>query len=101
MGLGVLRLVAAFSVVSLFAADETRYLSFQVQTGLYGYASQFHPAHGHFALSKAQLDEFVHDVAKAIGMTGDQRAKLAFTVGPLCFDMSDSETRQFIHDAFA
>ena len=56
---------------------------------------------GHFALSKTQLEEFVHDVVKAIGTTGDARHKLGFTVGPLCFDMSDEETRQFIHDSFA
>ncbi len=38
---------------------------------------------------------------KAIGTTGDARHKLGYTVGPLCFDMSDAETRQFIHDSFA
>jgi hypothetical protein len=80
---------------------ETRYLSFQVQTGLYGYASPFHPLPGHFALGKAELEEFVHDVSKAIGTTGDARHKLAIAVGPFCFDMSDEETRQFIHEAFA
>ena len=41
------------------------------------------------------------EVAKAIGTTGDARHKLGFAVGPLCFDMSDEETRQFIRDAFA
>jgi hypothetical protein len=89
----------------LFAADnpkaDTQYVSFQVQTGLYGYASQFHPPPGHFALSKAQMEEFVHSLVSAIGMTGDARHKMAFAVGPLCFDMPDDETRQFIHDAFA
>ena len=59
------------------------------------------PAPGHFALSKKQLEDFVRSVIKAIGMTGDARDKLGFTVGPLCFDMSDEETRQFIDDAFA
>ena len=96
-------LIGLLFSTSLFAepAAETKYVSFQVQTGLYGYASQFHPAPGHFSLSKAQMEEFVHDVVKAIGMTGDARNKLAFAVGPLCFDMPDGETRQFIHDAFA
>lgn len=56
---------------------------------------------GHFALSKAQLAEFVREVVKAIGTTGDAQHKLGFTVGPLCFDMSDEETRRFIHDSFA
>ncbi len=40
---------------------ETRYLSFQLMTGLPGYAGP-QPKPGHFALSKAQLDEFVHSV---------------------------------------
>ena len=79
---------------------ETNYLMFQLMTGLHGYAGP-QPLPGHFALSKAQLEEFVHDVTKAIGTTGDARHKLGFTVGPLCFDMSDEETRQFIRDSFA
>ena len=90
------------SVTAPKVADlaETKYLTFQLMTGLYGYAGpQSMP--GHFALSKAQLEEFVHGVVKAIGTTGDARHKLGFAVGPLCFDMSDAETRQFIHDAFA
>ncbi len=40
-------------------------------------------------------------MVKAIGATGDVRHKLGFAVGPLCFDMSDDETRQFIRDSFA
>ena len=80
---------------------ETKYVSFQVQTGLYGVYAGPPPMPGHFALSKAQLEEFVHSVVKAIGMTGDARHKLAFAVGPLDFNMPDGETRQFIHDAFA
>jgi hypothetical protein len=34
-------------------------MTFQVQTGLYGWAGP-PPMPGHFALSKAQLEEFVH-----------------------------------------
>jgi hypothetical protein len=79
---------------------ETKYVTFQLMTGLPGYAGP-QPLPGHFALSKAQLEEFVHSVVRAIKATGDARHKLGFTVGPLCFDMSDDETRQFIHDAFA
>lgn len=82
------------------APAETKYMNFQVMTGLYGYAGS-RPEPGHFALSKAQLEEFVHSVVQAVGVTGDARNKLGFTVGPLCFDMSDDETRQFIRDAFA
>ncbi|HSU67644.1 MAG TPA: hypothetical protein VLJ39_12285 [Tepidisphaeraceae bacterium] len=82
------------------SATETKYLHFQIMTGLHGYAGP-QPAPGHFALSKAQLEEFVHDFTSKIGTTGDARNKLGFTVGPICFDMSDDETRQFIRDAFA
>jgi hypothetical protein len=84
--------------VAAFA--ETKYLIFQIMTGLHGYAGP-QPKPGHFALSKPQLEEFVRDVVKAIGTTGDARHKLGYAVGPLCFDMSDEETRQFIHDSFA
>ena len=59
------------------------------------------PLPGRSVLSKAQMEGFVRDVVKAIGTTGDARHKLGFAVGPLCFDMSDEETRQFIRDAFA
>ena len=69
-------------------------------TGLPGYAGP-QPMPGRFALSKAQLERFVNEVVKAIGTTGDAQHKLGFTVGPLCFDMSDEETRQFIQDSFA
>jgi hypothetical protein len=81
-------------------AAETRYVHFQLMTGLHGYAGP-QPSPGHFALSKAQLEAFVHDVKTTIGTTGDAGRKLGFTIGPLCFDMPDDETRQFIRDAFA
>ena len=96
--------VAAFRTAS--AADpkvsrgETKYLTFQLQTGIYGFAGPQPPA-GRRSPSKVQLEEFVHSLTKAIGTTGDARHKLAFAVGPLCFDMPDGETRQFIRDAFA
>jgi hypothetical protein len=81
-------------------AAETRYLTFQLMTGLPGYAGP-PPMPGRFALTKSQLEAFVGEVVKAIGATGDRRHKLGFAMGPLCFDMPDQETRQFVHDAFA
>lgn len=59
------------------------------------------PEPGRRTLSKAQMAEFVHGVARAIGTNGDVRHKLGFAIGPLCFDMSDDEIRQFVRDAFA
>src|SRR5579863_833544 len=79
---------------------ETKYLSFQLMTGFAGFAGP-PPIPGRFSLGKAQIESFVRDVSRAIGTTGDARHKLCFAIGPLCFDMSDDETRQFIRDAFA
>jgi hypothetical protein len=79
---------------------ETKYLTFQVQTGYEAWAGP-RAKPGRVSLDKAQLEEFVHSLTKAIGTTGDQRNKLAFAIGPLCFDMPDDETLQFIRDAFA
>ena len=81
-------------------SGETKYMTFQLMTGIEGWAGPT-PARGHYAPSKAQLEEFVHSVVKAVGITGDARHKLGFAVGPLCFDMPDDETSRFIHDAFA
>ena len=79
---------------------ETEYLAFQVWPRMVGYPG-IPPLPGHLALSKVQMAEFVQSVVKAIGTTGDARHKLAFTIGPLCFDMPDEEIRQWIRDAFA
>ena len=80
--------------------EETRYLCFQVQSGLDGWAGP-RVRSGRLSLDKEQMNEFVRSLTKSIGMVGDARRKLAFAVGPLCLDMSDEETRQFIRDAFS
>ena len=59
------------------------------------------PEPGRRTLSKSQMAAFVHELLRAIGTAGDARHKLGFAIGPLCFDMSDEEIRQFIRDAFA
>jgi hypothetical protein len=79
---------------------ETRYLTFQVWPRMEGYPG-IPPLPGRMALSKGQMAEFVQSVIKAIGTTGDARHKLGFTIGPLCFDISDEEMGQWIRDAFA
>ncbi len=79
---------------------ESKYLTFQVSPAGSGHAG-IPPLPGHLALSKGQMAEFVQSVVKAIGTTGDEQHKLGFAIGPLTFDMSDDETRQFIRDAFA
>ena len=79
---------------------ETKYLAFQVWPRMPGYPG-IPPLPGHLALGKDQMADFVRDLTKTIGTTGDARHKLGFVVGPLCFDMPDAEIRQFIRDAFA
>jgi hypothetical protein len=84
------------------AADavETKYLVFQVWPAQPGYPGIL-PEPGRLSLSKAQMEGFVRDVAKAIGTKGDGRHKLGFVVGPISYDVPDEETRQWICDAFA
>ena len=106
MKLSLLHLALAATLASsLHAAPagptpETKYLQFQVMTGIAGYSGP-PPAPGHFSLSKTQIADFAGSVIKAVGATGDATHKLGFTVGPLCLDMPDDETQQFIRDAFA
>ncbi|TAN36153.1 MAG: hypothetical protein EPN23_09340 [Verrucomicrobia bacterium] len=82
-------------------AVETKYLLFQVCPAMPGFSPIFPPVPGRMALTKEQLADFARGVTKAIGMTGDARQKLGFTIGPLCFDMPDGEIRQWMRDAFA
>lgn len=79
---------------------ETQYLVFQVWPAMTGYPG-IPPEPGRMALSKGQMTDFVEGIVKAVGTSGDARHKLGFAAGPFCFDISDEETRQWIHDAFA
>jgi hypothetical protein len=99
------RLAAGFNTASAADAQatktaETQYLTFQVWPAQPGYPG-IPPMPGRLSLSKAQMEGFLRGVVKAIGTTGDARHKLGFAVGPLSFDVSDEETRQWIRDAFA
>src|SRR5579863_9827255 len=75
------------------AAEETRYLVFQVWPAMPGYPGIL-PVAGRHSLSKEQMSAFVRGVAQAIGTTGDAGHKLGFAFGPLSIDLSDEETRQ-------
>jgi hypothetical protein len=90
----------AGNAVSPQNPEECRYLTFQVWPAMAGYPG-IPPLPGRMALSREQLADFAGTLAKAIGTTGDSRHKLGVAIGPLCFDLSDDETRQFIRDAFA
>jgi hypothetical protein len=80
---------------------ETKYLTFQLMTvpGV-AYPMAF-AANPPSAPTKAQMEAFVRELVKAIGTTGDARCKLGFTPTHFPFDMSDEDTCQVIHDAFA
>jgi hypothetical protein len=79
---------------------ETRYLVFQVWPRMPGYPG-IPTVSGRSTLSKSQMADFVREIVKAVGSTGDAESKLGFAIGPLCFDMPDDEIRQFLRDAFA
>ena len=97
-------LIRHLVILALFCSaclrGETRYLTFQVWPRMPGYPGIAPPA-GQATLGKGQMSEFVRGIVAAIGTAGDSRDKLGFAIGPLCFDMSDDEIRQFVRDAFA
>lgn len=101
-------LALAATTLTAFAAEsqtakaeqETQYLAFQVWPRMDGYPG-IPPLPGRLSLSKEQMEGFIRDVAKAIGIKGEAGHKLGFAVGPFSFDVPDDETRQWIRDAFA
>ncbi len=46
------------------------------------------------------MSRFVQRLIEEIGTTGQTETKLAFMIGPLAFDHTDSQLRQMIRDAF-
>ncbi len=109
-----MKLIASIALLAwacpLFAADksnasadsaETKYLAFQLMT-VPGVTTPMAFAATHPSVpTKAQMEAFVREIAKAIGTTGDARHKLGFAPTHSAFDMSPEETRQVIRDAFA
>lgn len=49
---------------------------------------------------RAKIAAVVHDIVSTIGVTGGERAKLAFILGPISFDHTDAEARQILIDGF-
>ncbi len=72
----------------------TQYLAFQVFTS--GNPTQPLSA----PPPKAAIKQLVGDIIGEIGMTGDNRTKLAFVIGPLAFDYTDAQLRQIVQDSF-
>jgi len=48
----------------------------------------------------AALRNYVLDIKQRIGGVGNPRTRLAFVLGPLCFEQTDAEITEFIENAF-
>jgi hypothetical protein len=81
----------------------TRYLAFQMFTGDPDTSVPIGGS-GTNPLSqpptKDEMNSFVQRMTEEIGTTGNAETKLAFIIGPLAFDHTDSQLRQMITNAF-
>ena len=80
------------------SGDELRYLAFQVFQGGSDPAIPFDGALVY--TPKEKVADMVRDIVTTIGVTGGQKTRLAFILGPIAFDHSDAEVRQIIDDGF-
>ncbi|MDR3406740.1 MAG: hypothetical protein P4L99_29915 [Chthoniobacter sp.] len=96
--------LAFFSQVNAEPEKETRYLGFQIFTyftpdpkvaSLMSSGSKEPLVPGSPALRN-----YVLDIKQRIGAVGDPRTRLAFVLGPLCFEQTDAEVTKFIENAF-
>ena len=105
-------LALAATTLTAFAAEpqsakmenETRYLGFQIFTN---YSSDPKDAQAiangmrePLVPGAPALRDYVLDIKQRIGIVGDRQTRLAFMLGPLCFDQTDAEVTQFIERAF-
>ena len=84
-------------------AVATHYLAFQMFTGAPDTSLPIGGS-GRMPLSpppnKDEMSRFVQRLVEKIGTTGNTQTKLAFIIGPLSFDHTDTQLRQMIKDAF-
>jgi hypothetical protein len=78
--------------------DEIRYLAFQIFEGSPEPWIPFDTTV--IYTPKAKIADLVHNLVTTIGVTGGQRARLAFILGPISFDHTDAEAQQIIQDGF-
>ena len=78
--------------------DEIRYLAFQVFEGSPDPAIPFDDELVY--TPKGMVADMVHDIATTIGSTGGQKTRLAFILGPIAFDHTDTEVQKIIDDGF-
>lgn len=89
--------------VSSQASTQTRYLAFQVFTGAPDTSIPIGGSGRNPLLPPPTTDEmsrFVQRLIEEIGTTGDAETKLAFIIGPLSFDHTDSQLQEMIRGAF-
>ncbi len=79
--------------------SEIRYLAFQVFEGGLDPAIPFDRVMVY--TPKEKVAAVVDDIVTTIGVSGGQRARLAFILGPISLDHTDAEARQIIRDGFA
>ena len=80
------------------SGDELRYLAFQV---FQGGSDPAIPFDGELVYTpKEKVADMVQDIVTTIGVTGGQKTRLAFILGPIAFDHRDAEVRQIIDDGF-
>ena len=60
-----------------------------------------HPVPPLIYTPKVKVAALVHNLVTTIGVTRGPGVRLAFTLGPISFDHTDAEARQFIADGFA
>lgn len=78
---------------------EPRYLAFQIFEGGPDPSIPFDRVM--IYTPKEKIAAVAHDIVTTVGVTGRERAKLAFILGPISFDHTDAEARQIIDDGFA
>ena len=87
-----------FESLEPLSGDELRYLAFQVFEGGPDPAIPFD---GELVYTpKQKVADMVHNIVTTIGVTGGQKTRLAFILGPIAFDHSDAEVQQIIDDGF-
>ncbi len=80
------------------SGNELRYLAFQVFEGGSDPSIPFDVELVY--TPKEKVADMVHDIVTTIGVTRGQKTRLAFILGPIAFDHTDSEVRQIIDDGF-
>lgn len=103
---GIAALILALGVQTFSSTQATmftQYLAFQMFTGSPDTRMPIGDT-GRNPLSeppdKDEMSRFVQRLITEIGTTGDAETKLAFVIGPLAFDHTDSQLQQMIEDAF-